>query len=662
MKAVPFTTTQQVRMQKDLELSHERFRIVVEQTGQLVYDYDLETGHIEWDGAVEAITGYSHAEFQKVGIKDWEDKIHPEDRMRALALLADALDSTSAYQVKYRFRRRDGSYIHVEDHGVFHTHRESNRVRMMGVMSDITERVNAENALIRSEELYRSLVEAFSHMVWMADAEGRTTMDLKAWAEFTGQNDGEKAGYGWAEAVHPEDLPGMMQKWKQSLDSGTNYQHEYRLRRKDGVYRVMAAKAVPVRDSQSRIHTWIGTCEDVTEQREARRKQEFLEAQLRQAQKMEAIGTMAGGIAHDFNNILTAIISYAELAESEAQGNRVQQENMAHILQAADRASDLVKQILSFSRQNKNETKVLRLPALIAESMKLLKAGLPAQAELEVDYGRDIPCIMGDSTQIQQVILNLCTNAAQALSGDAGKIEVGLQRLDSSRKSSHPKPMDLMEGDCVVLSVSDNGVGMDEETTKRIFDPFFTTKAPGEGTGLGLSVVHGIMQAHGGRIEVESALGRGTRFRLYFPAVTELQNEPAGVTEEFTPGMGQRILLVDDEVKICRALSRILQRLGYVTDYRIRPLEALTLFEENPDLWDVLITDLTMPGLTGIQLAEKIHKVRPDLPVLLVTGYSGTLTREQLQEKGILELIQKPMTAQTLAVALSKALEKTRSN
>lgn len=655
MGSSEFTSTQKVRIQKDLEFSEERFRIIVEQTGQLVYDYEVSSGLITWAGAVEPITGYSAEEFRKFGIKDWEAMIHPEDRESVREKMEVSRLTGVPFQMEYRFQRKNLDYIYVEDHGIFLRDRDGFPSRMLGVMSDVTTRVQAQEALRRSEELYRSLAEASSHLIWVVGPQGNTVVDIKSWLKFTGQGMEDLKDNGWAKPIHPEDFPGMLEQWQKSLKSGSIYECEYRLKRKDGVYRLMAARAVPVRDAKGVVQSWIGTCLDITEQRESEKRQILLEAQLRQSQKMEAIGTLAGGIAHDFNNVLMAIISYGELAEFEAASQPSQLENIRHILDAAFRARELVKQILAFSRQTRQETRPVRLNAIVTEALKLLKAALSSQIEIRIECEDNLPAILADPTQMQQVVLNLCTNSAQALQKQGGQIELYLSGMDFNNPLLAEKHH-LHPGWYVLLRVSDNGVGMDEETRKRIFDPFFTTKGPGEGTGLGLSVVHGIVTAHQGQIEVRSKQGEGTSFDLYFPAVFGTEELPEKGEATIPRGSGQKILIVDDEVKICRSVSRILERLGYWTESMVRPLQAWELIEKDPYSWDLIITDLTMPGLTGIQLAEKIRVLRPELPVLLVTGYSGSWTPGQLAEKGIIEMMAKPISTPNLAAAVARAL------
>jgi PAS domain S-box-containing protein len=641
---------------KNLQFDEERFRIIIEQTGQIVYDYDVSSGKIYWAGAIKALTGFTSEEFAEFGLEEWENKIHPDDREMVVNCLAACEKTGAPFDAVYRFQRKDGTYIYLEDHGVFVSELgQGERSRLLGSMSDITARVESQEALKRSERLYRSLVEATSHMVWMADAEGNALMDLRAWAAFTGQSLDELEGLGWTNAIHPEDMTEVMDRWKNCLQSGDVYLCEYRLKRRDGVYRLMSAKAVPVRDAKEEISSWIGTCQDIHEQRELEKRESMLEAQLRQSQKMEAIGTLAGGVAHDFNNILMAIMAYAELAQEDASGNLQLQGNIGPILESAQRARDLVRQILSFSRQNQVETRAVQLDGVVEDALKFLKAAFSSQIEIKMQCVRPLPAILADPIQMQQVVMNLCTNSAQALKEMTGSIKIFLEVVQLDEPSAEKVHL-LNAGSYVLLRVEDSGTGMDEETCKRIFEPFFTTKPPGEGTGLGLSVVHGIVKAHQGSIQVRSHVGQGTIFDLYFPVAYGVEQKINAAETTLPRGRGQRILVVDDEVKIAKSLSLILERLGYHTEFFLRPLHALKLIEKDPWAWDMVITDLTMPGLTGIQLAEKIRNVREDLPILLITGYSGSWTKEQLQEKGILEMMSKPVLTQKLAVVVERNL------
>lgn len=382
-----------------------------------------------------------------------------------------------------------------------------------------------------------------------------------------------------------------------------------------------------------------------------------IEAHLRETQKMEAIGQLAGGIAHDFNNILGCINGYTELAAMEAGDNPAVNENLEEVIKAGRRAKDLVLQILTFSRQQEQERTPMKLPPVINEALKLLRASLPSTISIRSDISADLPTVIADETQIHQVIMNLATNAAHAMSGRPGELTVKVEsmEIDADFVRTHP---DLKVGRYVRVSVSDTGSGMDRATVERIFEPFFTTKAPGQGTGLGLSVVHGIIKAHEGAITVYSEPGQGTTFHLYFPA----QGDEAAARElkagAPARGNGERILFVDDEQALAFLGRKMLERVGYRVTPQTSAQEALRLFSAQPNDYDLVITDLTMPNMTGIDLAGELLKIRPDLPIILTTGFGGSITGAKAQALGLRELIMKPTTAHSLAEAVQRALKK----
>jgi signal transduction histidine kinase/DNA-binding response OmpR family regulator len=376
-----------------------------------------------------------------------------------------------------------------------------------------------------------------------------------------------------------------------------------------------------------------------------------LESQLRQAQKMEAVGTLAGGIAHDFNNILTGILGNTELARFDLPENHPSHEALDELLRAAHRARDLVSQILTFSRQREQKRAVVQLWPVVCEVLKLLRASLPATIEINTHTAPQCPSVLADPSQIHQVVMNLCTNAAQAMSEKGGTLEVKQSAVDVDTDIATMNPQ-LRTGRYICLSVTDTGHGMDAVTLERIFEPFFTTKPPGQGTGLGLSVVHGIMQNHDGAITVYSEPGAGTTFNLYFPAVeSEATSTPAAL-KSLPTGNGQHVLFVDDEAAVVQLGSSILIRAGYVVTGTTNPREALGLFMAAPEKFDLVITDLTMPRMTGTALSAELLRVRPDLPVILITGFASGMDDSKARELGIRALLHKPFSMHELAGVL----------
>jgi signal transduction histidine kinase/DNA-binding response OmpR family regulator len=410
---------------------------------------------------------------------------------------------------------------------------------------------------------------------------------------------------------------------------------------------VLDRYSAPVRDKSGKNYGRIWSFRDITERRK-------LEAQFRQAQKMESIGMLAGGIAHDFNNILSAILGNLHLARLDAENQPELLGYLDNIGQATRRATDLVNQILTFSRQNKQEREPLKLNHVVLEALKLLRASVPATIRIQTDL-TETPTVLANATAIHQVIMNLGTNAWHAMRDRPGtlKMEMNVIEVDADFAAAHP---DLHPGRHVRLSVSDTGHGMDPATLERIFDPFFTTKGVGEGTGLGLAVVLGIMQSHDGAITVYSEPGIGTTFHLYFPVFESETTSGETVTEHIPQGRGEHILFVDDEPALGSVGKKMLERLGYRVTVKLNALETIAAIRDQPGMFDLVITDLTMPGMDGLKLGSQLRQLQPGLPIILTTGYTGVMTDEKVREMGFRELIVKPTTARALGEAVHRAL------
>lgn len=381
-----------------------------------------------------------------------------------------------------------------------------------------------------------------------------------------------------------------------------------------------------------------------------------MEEQLKQAQKMEAIGTLAGGIAHDFNNILTPILGYSEISLTQLAADTPLFRNLQQINAAAVRAKELVKQILTFSHQGSQEKKPLQPHLIIKEALKLLRASIPATIEFRTDIATDCGTILADPTQFHQVIMNLCTNAFHAMEKNGGTLAVRLARvtIDEEEKSNSAG---LLPGDYILLTVSDTGCGMDPKTLSRVFEPYFTTKGNHKGTGLGLSLVHGIIQSYQGHISIESEPGKGTTVRVYLPRLNEESMMDEGVLPAPLPTGTENILVVDDETIITGMLESILTDLGYQVTFSNSSTEALSLLQHKPGHFDMLITDMTMPQLTGLELARKALAVYPNLPIILCTGFSELINKEQARSIGIKAYLMKPVSVRELAITVRQVLK-----
>ena len=438
-----------------------------------------------------------------------------------------------------------------------------------------------------------------------------------------------------------------------TLSRGESWTGHFTNRRKDGALYEVETTISPVRNESGDIANYVIVARDVTHEMR-------LERQLRQAQKMESMGRLAGGIAHDFNNILSAIIGFTDLALYEVPKESKAAARLAEVIKGGDRAKDLVKQILTFTRQSEQEQKPIEVAPLVKETLKFLRASLPATIEIRQNVTALKAVIMADPTQIHQVLMNLCTNAAQAMENDGGVLEVNLATMDREA-ATPPHDLDLDSETYVRLEVSDTGHGVDPSHLDQIFEPYFTTKPLGKGTGMGLAVVHGIVKSHGGVIEVHSEPGKGTRFVLLFPRVDQPGSQgvaPASVEE--LPVGTESILVVDDETVLTSMLRTMLEHLGYSVTTDNSPIAALKLFSERADEIDMVITDQTMPMLTGDGLARELLKLRPDVPIILTTGYSERISEEKAKAMGIKELLMKPVGLRALAVTVRRVLDERR--
>jgi len=384
------------------------------------------------------------------------------------------------------------------------------------------------------------------------------------------------------------------------------------------------------------------------------------ERQLQQIDKIQAIGTLAGGIAHDFNNILFPISGYTEMSIDDAPEDSEIKQNLEKVLKATGRARDLVDQILTFSRQSSQEYKPLRIQPIIKEAFKLLRATLPTTIEIIQNIDSRCGATTGNPTQIHQVIMNLCTNAFHAMQDKGGRLEVNLSEVDVDADDIFKK-MGMTPGRYLRLEVIDTGQGMEPAVLTRIFEPYFTTKEPGKGTGLGLSVTHGIVKSHGGDIKVNSEPGKGTTFHVYFPLIGRVITEAQTVSTEIAARGTEHILLIDDEIQIVQMEQQMLQRLGYSVTLRTSSLDALDTFGKQPHKFDLVITDMTMPDLTGMDLAPQLLKIRPDIPIIICSGFSEGITEDKVKSIGIREFIQKPMAISDLAMTMRKVLDSKES-
>ncbi len=515
------------------------------------------------------------------------------------------------------------------------------------------ERKQAEEALKESQRYTRGIIEANLDALVTISAEGKITDVNQATELITGMSRKEIIGTDFSSYFTDPDAArkGYQQVYRD------NYLQDYPLeiKHRDGKVTPVLYNASVYKDAQGRIAGFFVAARDITKLKQAEEERRKLQAQLQQVQKMEAIGTLAGGIAHDFNNILSLIIGYTELSMRDfPEGSRVQ-DNMNKLLEAGERARDLVKQILTFSRHAEYEQKPLQIHLIIKEALKLLRPSLPTTIEIRQNIA-STGMVMADPTQMHQVIMNLSTNAYHAMQEKGGVLEVSLAdvELDSDFTARH---LDTHTGPYIRLTVSDTGHGIKKKDIDRIFEPYYTTRDKTGGTGMGLAVVHGIVKSYEGAITVYSEPGKGTTFNVFLPRIESAEAEAEIEEMGPIPTGNEQILLVDDEPAIVDIGKGMLENLGYTVETRTSPIEALEAFKAKPDKFDLVITDMTMPKMTGDELAKKLMGIRPDIPIILCTGFSERINEEKAKAMGIRKLVMKPIVQREMANAVRKALD-----
>ncbi len=659
--------------------SETRFQMISENTGDLII---LSNGLGKTIFANSALTRLLGLQAEELQGRPITEIIHPKYRSALSRLWNRILAGKNVAPQETILVRRDGSHLAAEI-SCFAVAQENSEPYLGAILRDISARKEAEHELEQYRDSLEKLVGERTSELTQANARLQQTITSQELAEerlsqekntleavFSAMSDGL--------SVHDRDFKILFQNavlTKRYGDCTGQLCHAaYHGREtpcencgllsciKDGAPHWFEMSATteqenlffelgmsPVHDSKGAIIAAVEVSRDITEQKR-------LADQLLQAQKMEAIGTLAGGIAHDFNNILTAILGYAELSKFEADPDSELSQNLAEIINASRRASDLIRQILTFSRRAEFKKQPLQIHSVVKEALKLIRGTIPSTIDIRPEIAGDCGTILADVTQIHQVIMNLCTNAYHAMQKQGGILIVRLRNTTISGETSD-QPTGLAPGNYVRLTVSDTGHGMDETTLDRVFDPYFTTKKQGEGTGLGLATVHGIVENHGGVISVKSALNEGTTFDIYFPQVEAAFSAAlTGWGETGAVSCQASILLVDDEEMLIRLGKNILKKLGHTVTAFSNSQDALDCFRQDPQAFDLLLTDQMMPGLTGLELAQQCLTLRPDLPIILATGYSEAITKEQAQAQGISAILWKPVTINTMAETIQQAL------
>jgi len=640
-----------------LSESEKKYRLLANNVTDVIWSVDMDLRYNYISPSIEKMCGYTPEEIMEIPL---EQSFTPGSYQKIIEIFsreksrrdAEPVTRTNRSAVlELDIRHKSGKTVPVEVNASFLRDESGRPTGIIGITRDIFDRKQTEQALRDSESKFRSIFNNKGTATCLFGDDRIIRECNPTFEELSGFLKSEIINkMTWSDFFAKEDIE-RMQQYHNQRSRGTGSppsQYESGFVNKTGKVKTVIINISLV--GKERIFSLM----DITQRKLTETENENLHKKLAQSQKMEAMGSLAGGIAHDFNNILGAIIGFTELAKMNNVDSEKKEKYLNRVLTAADRAKDLVHQILTFSRQTEQEIKPLKVGPIIKEVVQLLRASLPSTIEIQSDITSE-SLIMGDRTQIHQVILNLCTNAGHAMQENGGKLYVSLmnQRLGSDFTAHTP---DLSIGDYVKIEVKDTGHGIPPELIDRLFEPFFTTKDKGEGTGMGLAVVHGIVKRMKGEVVVESSLGKGSSFSVYLPVVQDIEQTDEPEKDALAKGCGH-ILFVDDEPALVDIGGLLLKELGYNVTTRTSGIEALEAFKSTPDKFDLVLTDMTMPQMTGERLTREILSIRQDIPIIISTGFSSSMTEKKALKLGAKGFLMKPFVLSELARVIHNVLE-----
>ncbi len=635
------------KAEEALRESEERFRNFFEQHSAVMMILDPETGNIvDVNNAAAEYYGWSKEQLLRMTIM--ELNIEPPD-VSFKRLEGWKIAEKRTFTVSHR--KADGTVCDLEVFG--RKIKSNNRHLAFLILHDITERKQFQQALVESNERIHFILNATNAGTWETSLEtSQSKWSEEIWPLFCIEPGSCSPSLeNWFNNILPDDRHSVEHAFAESVQSYREFNTTWRVRDANGNIKWLLCKGSPVKNTDGKVLKYVGITLDITDQKRVEEENMQLESRIRKSERLETLGNLAGGIAHDFNNILTPILGYAEMGMMNIPENERTYDFFKQITVAAERAQNLVYQILMFSKARETESSNVAMQSVIQEALQLLRASIPSTIRIEKHINQSCRNIFADPSKIYQVILNLCTNAFQAMEDTGGTLTIELDEIipDNNLKKKFPE---IEEEAYVLLSIADTGHGMNSKTLDRIFEPFFTTKAVNKGTGLGLSVVHGIITSYKGVIDVESEPEKGTTFNIYLP----VSDKKVANKEQITtiPNGTASILLVDDEKPTLEVMSMMLTQSGYKVQAANSPGEALELFRKSPQAFDMVITDLTMPEMTGIRLASEIYTCRPELPVILMTGYEKNM--ENMGKSNIVRLLKKPIRFETIVSAINEVI------
>ncbi|MBM9612876.1 PAS domain S-box protein [Desulfobulbus rhabdoformis] len=584
-------------------------------------------------------------------------------QMLAVAAMATVVLALFAYLLaKAQVRRNQSALALKQSHDALEE-QVANRTRQLQhqneqLIEEINARRGSERALRESEDKYSTLLETMREGLVVIDSEGVITYCNARLGKMLEYSAEELFGHPLEEYLKEEDR-GIFHQQLALRKRGLVPPYEITWQKKSGEMMLSSVSPALLRDKHGAAIGSFAVITDITAEREAELQKRTLENQLQQTQKMEALGTLAGGIAHDFNNILAAIIGYAELAADKVEPGSIVAKSINVILSAGDRAAQLVKQILAFSRQSNQDKQPLEIAPIVKETIKLIRAATSSSISIQLDLKQDVGQIMADPTQIHQIVMNLCTNACHAMALKGGQLRLAIERVHLNEQEA--LAFRVQSGDFIRFTISDTGSGISPEIQQRIFEPFFTTKEVGKGTGLGLSVVHSIVNDLSGNIHMESEVDRGTTFTIHLPISLQPSTKKAVISEKILYGNGEHLIWVDDEEPLVSMGCQMLSSLGYKTTGFTDPEQCLQAVLEYPDRYQLIISDYNMPKLNGLDLLEAIRSQKINIPFILCSGFSEGITPESAREKGLHQHLMKPVRKYDIALSVYQALRDTFS-
>lgn len=647
---------------EDTSQEHQgQFRLLFERAPLGYQSLDEEGNIIEINPAWLDLLGYSREEV--IG-KSFGEFLHPDWKNHFKENFPHFKAVGEILGVEFEMVKKDGSHILISFNGKIGKDKHGDFQQTHCILHDITSLKKSEEALIHKTALLEAQLNSSIDGITIVDTQGKKilqnqrTVELWKIPQNIADNDNDEAQV--QHVVHMTKNPDQFAKKVAHLYKHPNETSLDEVELTDGTVLDRYSAPVVGKDGQNFGRIWI--FRDITKRKQAEEARENLQAQLIQAQKLESIGTLAGGIAHDFNNILSPIMIHTEMAMADLPPESPLQENMEQIYMASKRARDLVRQILTFARQQGKERIEIKISKILKEAIKLLRSTTPTTIDIQVEIKSEQDTILANPTQIYQIIMNLCTNAHHAMENNGGTLEVHLSNENLDFESIKEFP-DLTPGRYLKLTVKDTGQGIEPQFMEKIFEPYFTTKKVGKGSGMGLSLVHGIVKTYGGAIAVKSEVGKGTSFFIYFPLI-ESPSVDLEKAKNFTPlpGGTERILFVDDEKAMVDANQSMLEALGYRVTARTSSIEALEAFRNDPHGFDLVITDMTMPNMTGKDLIKNLMSIRPDIPTILCTGFSEIIDKQKAKAMGAKAFLMKPIIRQDMANTIREVLDSVREN